>query len=277
MIKEYSNIISEVQNYYNSPDAEAFYSSIWGGEDIHIGIYQSDNDSIVESSRRTVEKLSSYLSNLNSSSCVLDMGSGYGGAARYLAKKYGCKVVCLNLSHVQNSRNSRLNEEQNLGRFITVQEGNFEEIPFPDTSFDVVWSQDAILHSGSKEKVFDEVYRVLKKGGDFIFTDIMKSDLCPDGFLQPILDRIHLKSMGSPGFYGYYSAKIGLNNRRFIDLSSNLWKHYSRVLDKMKQTAPENEHFYSAVFLKKMSSGLEQWILGGKKGYIKWGIFHFKK
>ena len=33
----YSEVVETARDYYNSEDAEAFYSTIWGGEDIHIG------------------------------------------------------------------------------------------------------------------------------------------------------------------------------------------------------------------------------------------------
>ncbi len=57
--------------------------------------------------------------------------------------------------------------------------GVFEDIPEPDASVDVVWSQDAILHSDQREKVLPEVFRVLKPGGEFIFTDPMQADDVP--------------------------------------------------------------------------------------------------
>ncbi len=64
----------------------------------------------------------------------------------------------------------------------------------------MVWSQDALLHSGDRGRVLQEVARVLKPGGEFVFSDLMQSDTCPQGVLQPILDRLLLKDMASPGY-----------------------------------------------------------------------------
>ena len=61
---------------------------------------------------------------------MLDLGSGYGGAARYLAKNHGCKVTCLNLSETQNERNIYNNKNYGLNHLINVTKGNFEDIPF---------------------------------------------------------------------------------------------------------------------------------------------------
>ena len=52
-------------------------------------------------SRRTVETMAGLIDGLGPDTRVVDLGSGYGGAARYLAGTYGCKVTCLNLSGTQ--------------------------------------------------------------------------------------------------------------------------------------------------------------------------------
>ncbi|PWG74813.1 SAM-dependent methyltransferase, partial [Enterococcus hirae] len=72
---------------------------------------------------------------------------------------------------------------------ITVRHGVFEDVPAEDASFDVVWSQDAFLHSDQLAKVIAEAFRVLKPGGHLIFTDPMQADDVPDGVLQPVYDR----------------------------------------------------------------------------------------
>ncbi len=107
-----------------------------GGEHIHVGLYRHPKEPIKDASPRIVHKMAEKL-NLTADSKVLDLGSGYSGAARYLAKTYQCKVTCLNLSETQNARNVEFNKQQNLDHLIEVVEGNFEDIPFPDNSFDV--------------------------------------------------------------------------------------------------------------------------------------------
>jgi hypothetical protein len=59
------------REYYNSKDADTFYSIIWGGEDIHIGLYYSETDSIPEASRRTQMRMAEQLDSLDSDSRVL--------------------------------------------------------------------------------------------------------------------------------------------------------------------------------------------------------------
>lgn len=177
--------VDKAQDYYNSTPADEFYFKIWGGEHIHVGIYNHEKESIKDASPRIVELMASKL-DLTPETKLLDLGSGYGGAARYLAKKHGCQITCLNLSETQNERNMFFNKKHGLDHLITVTNGNFEEIPFPENSYEVVWSQDAIVHSADREKVLSEVDRILKKNGDFIFTDLMQTYDCPKSILEPV-------------------------------------------------------------------------------------------
>ncbi len=228
----YSEAVETARNDYNSSDADKFYMMTWGGEDIHIGMYQSDNESVHTASQRTVEYMSSALAeiSLNEQSRMLDIGSGYGGASRHLTKKFGCHVTSLNLSEIQNDHHRMINKEKGFDNLIEVVDGSFEDIPFPDGSYDVVWSQDAILHSGNRARVMTEVTRVLKEGGIFVFTDIMQTNDCPEDVLQPILDRIHLESLASPRFYQEIASLCDLKEVRFDDLTYNLIKHYGQIL-----------------------------------------------
>lgn len=268
--------INVARDYYNSGDADNFYSRIWGGEDIHIGIYRSEDEPISKASRRTIEKMAALLEDLGPESRVLDLGAGYGGPARFLAERYGCHVVALNLSEIENERNRALNESRGLESLVEVVEGSFEEVPYDEDSFDVVWSQDAILHSGEREKVFEEASRVLTENGDFVFTDPMKVDGCPDEVLQPILDRLHLDSLGSPGFYRRTAREVGLREMGFEDHTGQLSTHYARVLEETEQREGELSKAVSRGYLERMKKGLGHWVEGGRNGHLAWGIHHFR-
>lgn len=267
--------VSTARDYYNSEDADNFYHQIWGGEDIHVGLYRSAADPIDQASRRTVQYMASKLP-LTAESHVLDLGSGYGGAARYLAQPHGCRVTALNLSEVENQRNRAQTAEQGLTAQITVIDGSFEQVPLPDSSVDVVWSQDAILHSGNREQVLAEAFRVLRPGGRVIFTDPMQTDDCPPDVLKPILDRIHLANLGSPGFYLETADRLGFTNVSFEPLTDQLVYHYSRVLEETER----QEHKLNGIspdYLERMRRGLRHWIDGGQQRYLAWGIFLFHK
>ena len=142
MKSDYKEAVKTAEDYYNSTDANAFYAAIWGGEDIHVGLYESDGEDIAEASARTVRHMASKL-DLKPGARVIDIGAGYGGAARYLARETGAPVTCLNLSEIENARNRKLTAEQGLEDKVEVVHGVFEEIPSPRIT--------VLMRSGSQE------------------------------------------------------------------------------------------------------------------------------
>ena len=277
MTSKYSNVENISREYYNSDDADNFYFRIWGGEDIHIGLYDSENDSIYDASRKTVDTMLSMCEELNEESRVVDLGSGYGGSARYIAKEKGCRVTCINISEVENKRNREKNTLESLQDKIEVVDGTFENVPVENEVCDLVWSQDAILHSGEREKVISETARILKSGGIFIFTDPMQKAGVGRDRLENVLNRIHLDTLGSYEFYETAAEKYGLVKVSRTDHSNQLVNHYSHVLDEIKNRYEEMQSYVSREYLDKMCAGLSHWIDAGKNGLLTWGIMKYKK
>jgi sarcosine/dimethylglycine N-methyltransferase len=273
----YSEVVETARTYYNSEDADNFYFHVWGGEDIHIGLYDTPGDAIAEASRRTIGRMASMVPGIGPETRVLDMGSGYGGAARWLAGRFGCRVTALNLSEKENARNREMNRARGLDHLIEVVDGSFESVPAPDGAFDLVWSQDAILHSGLRDQVVAEAARVLRAGGDLVFTDPMQADDCPAGVLRPVLDRIHLDSLGSTGFYRAAAERHGLRLREFVELTEHLITHYSRVRDELEAGRDALGAKVSPQYVDRMLAGLGHWVDAGTAGRLCWGILHFAK
>ncbi len=272
-----AQVVETTRDYYDSSDADNFYYHIWGGEDIHVGIYQSESEPILTASRRTVDTMLARIPVLSDDARLLDIGAGYGGSARVITRERGLRVTCLNLSAVQNERNRAMTAEQGLTARIDVHDGNFEELPFDDASFDQVWCQDSILHSGRRQRVFEEVNRVLKPGGGFIFTDPMQADDADPATLQAVLERIHLPSMGSVAKYREYAAGLGWETVDIDEMPECLVRHYTRVLEELESRSGEIAGKISGDYVERMKKGLRHWIEAGSKGALNWGILHFRK
>ena len=268
--------VTIAQKYYDSTETDKLYAAIWGGEHIHYGIYTRPDEPIHDASLSTVKTIAQTLKKIDQNSRVIDLGAGYGGAARYLAKTYGCSVCCLNLSQLQNQRNGQLNQEQNLDPLVEITQGSFEDIPYPNNSFDIVWSQDAILHSGDRCLVFQEIKRILKPGGEFIFTDPMESETCPPGALQPAFDRLGISDMGSYRFYSQTLKDLGFEELNFIDLSQNVPIHYQRFREEVQKRYNEVVKLTSTEFVDKTLNSIQPWIERYEQGYMQWAILHFR-
>lgn len=269
--------VEKAEEYYDSTPAVAFYKNVWGGEDIHIGLYNAEDEDIGAASRRTVVNMAQRLAPLGEDSRVIDLGAGFGGTARYLASNFGCHVTCVNVSEAQNALNREMNAETGLADKIDVVHGSFEDVPQPNEFYDVAWSQDAILHSADRECVLDEVQRLLKPEGEFIFTDPMQSEDCPPDVLQPILDRIQLETLGSVDFYKTNLEERGFVERDTIERLDDMRTHYARVKEELHDSYDEICELSGTEYVENMLRGLGHWVDGADKGYLAWGILHFQK
>lgn len=270
-------VAATTERYYDSDDADAFYERVWGGEDIHIGLYDAADESIRAASRKTVVAMADRLAPLAPNARVLDLGAGYGGSARHLVDRFGCHVTCLNLSERQNRRNAALCREAGMESDVDVLHGDFENLRFPDASFDVAWSQDAFLHSGRRRRVVEEAARVLAPGGRLIFTDPMQADDCPPGVLRRVYERIHLDSMGSFAFYRDVCRDAGLEEVAILDCTGQLRTHYARVREELLRQRPALAGDVGTAFIDQMVAGLSSWVDAADRGWLSWGILHFRR
>lgn len=272
---EYSKTVAKTRDYYNNSNMLNFHKIIYG-EHIHIGIYQTGDESIPEANLRTLETISTLL-NLDISSMVLDIGSGYGGAARYLTQQVNCHVDCLNLSKVQNEINRELNKQRRLDGFIRVLDGNFQEIPTAKNTYDRVLSQDALLYSSDRLQVLQEVSRVLKKGGQFLLTDVMLSDNCPAEVHKQTLEIVGLESLASVKTYRAIAKDTGFDEIQVIEMPEQVNQQYQKTLNSMELNFNKLLKYCDQEFLEYQRVRLKNWITIASQGYLNWGILHFRK
>ena len=105
----------------------------------------------------------------------------------------------------------------------------------------------------------------------------MQADDCPEGVIQPILDRINLYTMGTPSFYREQLKELGLEELEFEDHTPQLPRHYGRVKQELERREPSLDGMVSQEYIDGMKKGLQHWVDGGNNGYLAWGIFHFRK
>jgi phosphoethanolamine N-methyltransferase len=107
---------------------------------------------------------------------VLDIGCALAGFDLLLAKKYGARVVGLDVEAALIERGRKSVLAAGLEDQIELKLYEPGKLPFEDGSFDVVFGKDSWIHIEDKRAFFAEVYRVLVPGGFLIAGDWLRSD-----------------------------------------------------------------------------------------------------
>lgn len=269
--------IQKSTDYYNSSDTDTYYRKIWGGESIHVGIFDEPGIGIREAARRAVTYIAGRLDTLSSDSTVIDLGAGFGGPIRQLVTDYSCSGIALNASALELEAMAKTNAAKGLAGKITPLEGNYEDIPMEDAQVDIAWSQEAFLHCGDRAQLMREVFRILKPGGEFVFADPMATPSAPAEVLQPMLERANLVSFGTVEGYLADAKAAGFIDRGYEDRTEDFLTNYRTIVAETRGRHDELKQEISEAFLEKIGNGMQYWVDGGEAGHMVWGSFHFVK
>src|SRR5918996_493544 len=144
---------------------------------------------------------------ISSATHVLDVCSGMGGPARYLAHRLGCRVTGLDLTRSRHEGAIRLTEMVRLDHLVDFRLGNALDMPFADATFDVVIGQEAFAHVPDKPRLIAECVRVVKPGGIVAFTDILRRAPLSDAELERLRRGMTFQSLES--LCGYSELLVG--------------------------------------------------------------------
>jgi len=139
------------KSVYNSAEGYDLYASSYDESLLHLNSFE----------KGSLEKL---LGNLKGKR-VLDIGCGTGRIIQMLKEK-GAEIVALDISE------EMINVVRRKFPDVECVVGDSDKMPFEDESFDLVLGLFWIVHLGDLRVSFDEVYRVLKKGGRFILSNV---------------------------------------------------------------------------------------------------------
>ena len=148
-------------------------------------VYQSDfarmllGDSFHPGGQRLTALLGSKLG-LTSAVRVLDVASGKGESAIFLARQFGCRVVGVDFGS-QNvlEANSRAATAQ-IAHLVSFVQGDAERLDFPDADFDAVICECAFCTFPDKRAAASEFARVIRPGGQVGMSDLTRSAPLPD-------------------------------------------------------------------------------------------------
>ena len=115
------------------------------------------------------------LAGITADMSVLDVGSGVGGPARFLAATFGCRVTGVDLSEPFVDAARYLTERTGQGGKVEFQAASALELPFDDGHFDAVFLQHVAMNISERARLYHEIRRVLKRGGRFATFDVVST------------------------------------------------------------------------------------------------------
>src|SRR5687767_8741674 len=127
---------------------------------------------IGQNSWMTVDEYDRFIGllNLGSEAHVLEVASGSGGPALYLATKCGCRVTGIDANESGITTATDFAAKTNVRVDFKLVDAN-AALPFDDNSFDGLLCIDSMNHFPDRANVFHEWHRVLRPGRRAVFTD----------------------------------------------------------------------------------------------------------
>jgi len=264
------HVVEQTKRYYDGA-ADTIYREIWG-ENIHLGLFEDEGETLQAANERTNEHLAS-IANLSPDQTVLEVGCGYGATARFLARTVGCQVVATNISDRELTEARRLTEAAGLDGKVTFAYGDFHGLDVPDEQFDVYWCQESFLHAADKEQVLREAYRVLKPGGRFVLSELVVRDGTPDDIRERIYERIGAPVMWDATDYRQTLQNLGFRVEIEEDWSPNVARTYGWVRSQLEERRSEFEDKIGRDLVDRTSRALQFWVDTANDGCIGWHFF----
>lgn len=188
------------------------------GDQIHVGA-EAETDVLARKA------------GIGAESHVLDVCSALGGPARYLARNYDCRVTGLDATRRMDEEANRRTKEAGLSGKIDYVLGNALDMPFPVSTFDVVWGQDAWCYITDKQRLIEECARVLKSGGVLAFTDWLEAGPMTDDEWTALNNFMVFPYMETLDGYAMLAEQAGLTVAEKEDLTPDFAAHVQSYLD----------------------------------------------
>lgn len=243
----------------SNPQTEASVSAYYAALTQHIvenqltfhhGLWGPDTTSQQEAFQRSDQTLVQGCE-LAPGQKVLDAGCGVGGGAIMLAREYGVQVTGLTNCEPHVAVAAEQAEQQGVGHLVEFVHGDFRDLPFPDSCFDVVFNNNSFCYVPVPDQVhyLQGVYRVLKPGGRWQALDPLMNDV-PMSESQQTINQRMLWGFRTPPWATWREVFAALEEAGFEDI-----QHQDLASEIVRDTEITRDKWLVYLFLRPVPSG----------------------
>jgi len=169
---------------------------------------------------------------------LLDIGSGIGGPARWIAAHFGCHVTGIDLTRAFCDAAEVLTRACDMSEQVRIMHGSATELPFPDQSFDRAYSQNVLMNIADKRRFYREAFRVLRPGGLLAVDQIALGLNGPPGYPQPWASVAEASFLAAPDEIRDDSAAVGFDILVLRDATDEAIAFHEEMRRRMKAEGP---------------------------------------
>ncbi len=274
-----------IRNFYDA--SSALWENAWG-EHMHHGYYGADgaegraacfNPRIAQV--RLIDEIIAW-SGIRQPRRILDVGCGIGGSTLHLAQRYGASAEGITLSPVQAQRAKERAGAAGLEPMVRFRVANALAMPYPDDSFDLVWSLESGEHMPDKQRFLSECHRVLSPGGRLMVATWCHREVeAPAGPLsareQALLNLIyglyHLPGVIPLSAYGDLARQLPLEQLRLDDWTVAVAPFWRDVLASAFRPRALQGLLSSSWDTLRGAAAVPLMMAGYDRGLIRYGLF----
>ena len=162
---------------------------------------------------------------------VLDIGSGIGGPACYLAQQLGCRVLGVDVSAVGHAQAVARARDTGLSHLVQFRLGDIHAVALPPAAFDVIIGLDAWCHIPRRAVLLQRCATLLRPGGRLAFYDHVERQPMAEEQRQRFCALWRFPGLETPQSYMEALRAAGLRLLYHEETSAHAVRFYSRLLE----------------------------------------------